>query len=231
MRILGRLVMVVGVLLCIGGGVLAWEGWKEKKLAANSTPNAVSVDLAQLEAGSSPNNNHVKIGPHYAYYRDMVYTYEEAADHQEHPTDKVTVAYYPIVSTSHPDAQELEEMVKNSKGSKIEEKDLPRMNHFVLLVKTKKFKTIGDIQTLQPVVRVENVQGLLGNEVEPLDKGDKDLILQRFPNLNVEKVMILEPDRKPMDAGNAVTMMIGGGVMLLIGIPLGLGGLFLFIRG
>jgi hypothetical protein len=231
LKALGKILATVGVFLGIFGAVATWGGWSERKLGANSTPAPISVDLAKLETGERPGNNHLKIGRHYAYYRDMVYSYQQTKGVPETASTPVNHAYYAIISPEHPDAKELDEVIKeHGKLKDVPDEKLPKMNHFVMLVKTKRFKTEGDVEKQPSVVVLDGVQGLVINEVEPLKDDEKELIHQRYPSLDFNKVLILEENRKPMDPGLALTILLAGIGMLFFGILGFVGGIALSVR-
>jgi hypothetical protein len=220
MRFVYRILTTIAVLLaCCGcGGV--FYGWSEYKLGAKSTPEPVEVNLAKLEQGEKVDNNHLKIGEHYACYWSMVYSYKQGR-FAPNPDANTTIqyAFYPIVSPSNPDVQLLEPLLKKhgdlSKVPDTEEVPLPK--HFVVLVKTTRYKTVGAIPK-QEIQKVPSIQGLVINEVSSLSSEEKKLIQEEFPDIDFNRVLILEDGRKPSSTGQAIAFMVIGGGILALGL-------------
>jgi hypothetical protein len=227
MKVFGRIVAAVSALVCIFGGIGVYEGWKEGKLAAKSTPDPVAVDLAKIEAGEKPATNYLKIGPHYAYYNGLVY-WEES----KHGIKSIKYSYYPIVSPSHPDADALKDVTKKNNGTlgSPGTEPVPDVKNFVVLVKTSHYKSEADLNNLKPVVFIDGSQGMVINDIESLKDEEKKLIHDQFPQFDANKILIFELDRKPMSAATAQLMMFAGIGGLVLGAVGFLGGMFLRMR-
>jgi hypothetical protein len=212
----------IGFFALLGGCCLGVWGWQEKKVGAKATADPVSVDLAKLESGEKVDNNHLKIGPHYALYYSIVYsskTRSRFIKTKPNANQTVEYAFYPIVSTSNPDMQALDKLKKQFGGLENvpDNVDIPTPEHFVILVKTKRFKTVGGLPT-DDIRSEDSIQGLVINDISSLDSKEEKLIKEDFPNLDVKKILILEDNRKPSSSGTAVGTMIGGGACLFVGL-------------
>jgi preprotein translocase subunit Sss1 len=227
MRVFGRIVATISVIVCVFGGVLVYEGWKERKLAANSTPDAVAVDLAKLEAGEKPASNHVKLGPHYAYYGEMVQISET-----RNGIESFKYIYYPIISSSHPDAKKLQEVVKANGGALagVDDSKLPKLTNFVVLVKSYRFKSANEANNQQLIAQMDGVQGTIINDIESLESDEQNFIKGRIPTINFDKVLVLELDRKPKSSAFALMMMFGGIALLGVGAIGFIGGMILYMK-
>src|SRR5215471_9082450 len=65
---IGRTIMKLKIgllLLIVGGGTWAY-GWSEGRVSEGTNEQAAAADLAKLEAGGKPDNNHITIGGHTA---------------------------------------------------------------------------------------------------------------------------------------------------------------------
>ena len=190
--------------------MLAWFGIQEFRLSSGTSVEPASVSLAELESGTEPGNGHVLIGEHVADFAGCVYEYKEK-------NNKVTHAYYPVISQEHAFFEELNELYEKYPNiDDAPESEYPGIDDFRVLVKTKRFKTIQSIpEGLQPM---DSLQGLVINLVESVSGEEKKLIKSSFPKLNFEKVLIVEDNRKPLSTTVSMGMIGGGGLLTLLGI-------------
>jgi hypothetical protein len=217
-----RLLLGLSLLLAIGGFCLCGFGWTEGKVGAKATVEPVEADLAMLEAeaGKPLDNYHLKIGPHYACYYCTVYSYQtkKGAPRKAEANTKLSYAFYPIVSPSNPDVQDLPALEKKHGGlSKVPEDELTLPTRFVVLVKTTRFKNVGDLPD-DAISHMDSVQGLVINEISSLGSDEKKLIQEEFPDIDFKKVLILEEGRKPFSTTTASLMMFGGLALIGAGI-------------
>ncbi len=221
MKFVVRLLFVVSCLMCCCGFGLTGWGWQEKKLGDKATPDPVAADLTKLEAGEPLTSIHITVGPHYAYYKGRTvysFTTKKNGTTVEGPETRIQYAYYPVVSKGNPDLKELDALAAKSGGlSKIQEEDLPTPTHFIVLVKTYRFKKIGDIPN-DSIRQDPSVQGLVINEVSSLDAEEKNLILEDFPDTDFKKVLILEEGRTPTSVAGATAAMFAGIVILVVAV-------------
>ena len=139
-------------------------------------------------------------------------------------TTKVTKTYYPIISETHPFLMKLAVLAEQFGGEeKIPDELWPAFDQFTVLVKTDRFKTIGSIPDNWG--DDANIEGLVINRIEGLSGEEANLLRQSFPQLDMDKVLILEEGRKPSPVTTSLGMMGGGvllsglGVFLLVGLP------------
>jgi hypothetical protein len=162
--------------------------------------STVAVDLAKLESGEAVPNNHVLIGEHVALYPACVYEYEQRDSGDPNNNTKVTHLFYPIISKSHPAMSESSDGVES----------------FAVMVKTEQFPTIGSIPDVP--APVGSIQGLIINDIDGLDSEEKDLVRSSFPNVNFDKLLVLEVGRQPASLFKSLGMSFGGAVIVLLGI-------------
>jgi hypothetical protein len=207
-----RLKLVVAVL----GGMLAFFGYQEWRVSQGTTPEPIDVVLADVEAGNAPPNSHWKLGEHVAIYNAGVYQYKQSkyATGEPGPDAKVDYYYYPVLSSGHPFLVKLGELAEQNGGvANIPDDQIPAMNDFAVLVKTKKFGTIGSIP--DEWAAEGNLQGLVINQITSLDNKEEELLRQGFPGLNTEKLLLLEADRHPAPIAKSGGMILGGSVLAL----------------
>jgi preprotein translocase subunit Sss1 len=98
------------------------------------------------------------------------------------------------------------------------------------LVKTTRYKTVGSFPEVGIKDEGGGIQGLIINDVSSLNTEEKNLIKQEFPNIDFNKVLILEDGRKPTATGAAVVAIIAGVGMLGLGIVGVLGAIVLWFK-
>lgn len=198
--------------LIIGGVVLAFYGVQEYRVSMGTSTAPESVSLQFVEMGQVPENNHVLFGEHVADYDGTVYEYEEG-------TGRVTHAYYPIVSESHPFFAELSSLeARYPDVNDAPDEEWPMIDNFKVLVKTKRFKTEDSIP--DGMYWEDEVQGMVINLVESMDREEKKLIKEAYPELNMEQLLIVEDGRKPTSSVQSLGMVGGGGILSLLGLSL-----------
>jgi len=101
----------------------------------------------------------------------------------------------------------------NAGNVRVEDIKIPQLGDFRVIVKTKRFDTIGAIP--DSYVAEDSVQGLFINKIDSLDDEESSLIQQSFPGVDISNVLILEADRRPA-AMWKLFGMIGGGVALCL---------------
>jgi hypothetical protein len=206
-------------------------GCTEFRVGGNASAEPVLVDLAKVEADPKV-DNHLKIGTHYALYDNAVYSFKTKGNRfQRAENVKVDYVFYPIVSASNPDMQELTRLEKQfgNIDNVPDEIDLPIPEHFAVLVKTRRFSHVRDIP--QDFFRKEaSIQGLVINEVSSLTSAEKNLIKDSFPQINFDKVLILEDGRRPTSPQAAIATMATGGVCSVFALVSFVAGCAMYIK-
>jgi hypothetical protein len=218
-------IAVVALLVLLGIGAASY-GWTEWTASRDAAAEPVEVDLAKLENGETPANPHVRIGPHVACYGNTLFQYrteKRRGKRKVEATTTLTHCFYPIVSAAHPSIQKLNEAVEKYGGvDKVpEDVELPAIDHFAVIVKTGRFKKFSDIPSV-PQRREEQLQGLVINTLRPLKSDEKNLIKEDFPDLDFNKVLVVEDGRKPSSWAWCATFQYGGLGLIGLGLVLGL---------
>ncbi|MCF7957273.1 MAG: hypothetical protein K9M57_02360 [Phycisphaerae bacterium] len=216
----------IAIAIIVGGGFLAFYGFQENKLSSLCKDTAEKVDLKALEDGQELTNMNIEIGPHWAIYSQSIYEYTQSKYDSSEPDNSTTVTStsYPIISEKHPFNIALDKLqAKYGSLENVPESEIPEFKDFRVLVKTDRFKTIGGIPDNWG--EIQNVQGLVINEIDNLDNEEIKLLKQNWPHLNTDKVLILEIGREPSSSSASMAMMGGGGLISIAGV-----GLMLWMR-
>jgi hypothetical protein len=171
----------------------------EWRVGSTSTAEPLPVELAKLESGSVPENNHLKIGPHTACYFATVYTYTTSKKTRQRPNanTKVDYSFYPILSPAHPYVKQIQKLeTKYGDLDKVPDEEFPDLSDFKVLVKTTRFRKVGDIP--DDGLHTEGaVQGLVINRISSLNSEEQNLIKRDFPDIDFNKILILDEGRRP----------------------------------
>jgi hypothetical protein len=208
----------LAVLLIVGGGFLSFMGGQEFLVSRGASSEPAAVELASLEAGEAAPNNHLRVGEHIALYPACVYSYQTKKHVAGDPemSAKVNYCFYPIISREHEFIRGLIDQKEKPEGPGAVA--VPTIRQFAVLVKTRQFKTIGAIPS--DIGTVPSVQGLVINQIDSLDGEEEKLIKENFPQLNVDKVLILEEGRRPASLAKSLGMVAGGVVLVIGGLAL-----------
>lgn len=205
--------------LIIGGGFLGFFGIQEFRVGMGTANEPVAVALKDLEDGEALPNNFIVLDEHFASHHETVYYYSKSKYDTSNPgtTTKISYSYHPVVSKAHPFAKKVDDYFKQlaNNGGNISGVPEPKLQTFAVLVKTKKYKTIGDIP---PPIVEPSVKGLVINTIDSLDGDERKLISQSFPSLDLDKVLILEEDREPASGLKSTGMILGGVLLIVAGI-------------
>lgn len=200
-------ILLLGI---FGGGMLAYFGVQECRVGWGTSSQPESVSLAELEAGKRPANNHLLIQEHLAVFPQTVYSYSRGKYESgpPGPNSSVNYCYYPIISSEHVFTKQLKQMAEAvARGQEVEPNPLA---DFTVLVKTKRFSTIGAIP--EQFSLEDQVQGLVVNQIASLKDDEKNLITSQFPAVNIDKVLILDDGRRP-SVLIGLAMLLGGLVL------------------
>ncbi len=200
------------------GAMFAYFGVQEFRVSQGTSVEPVDVELASIEAGDSSENNHIRLGEHFAVYAGSVYQYRQGKYETGEPTGTTDVdyAYYPIISAEHPFFTELATLAdKHGSLDDVPDAEWPAIDSFSVIVKTKRFDTIGAIP--DSMNAEDSVQGLVINLIEGLDSEEESLLRQSFPKVDVNKVLIVEDGRQPASAMKSLGMTAGGVLVSLAG--------------
>ena len=219
--------MRFGLVLLVIGIVLACLGFGNLYLSMQCSSEPVPHELSKLEAGEEVSNPHVAINEHLALYGDLVYycTLPSGRDEDDvRPTDKIDYSYYGIISPEHPFVVQMNELMAAGPDLNIMgEAELPTVSNCAVLVKTKRFKTIGDLMQLDIISQEETLTGVVIGNANSLKKDERELILQSFPNIDMENTIVIEDGRCPTIAKD-LGMAFGGVALAFVGLGiLGIG--------
>ncbi len=209
----------LAIMMIVGGGIFAYLGAQEFLLDRKASAEPVAVDLAKLESGKAPDNPHVKVGEHVAIYSVGVYEYRKTAGaNGVNARTEITEYFYPLISDEHPFLRGLKALVAKHGGLENvpDDAEWPQVDSFRVLVKTTRFGTVGEIP--QSMERVDSIQGVFINTIDPLDSKTKELLRQQFPNVDVDKVLVLQEGRAPSGLAWGLVKVIGPAAIALVGV-------------
>lgn len=192
---MGRISLIIAAI----GIIAAREAYQELSLASGTTEEPLHIELEDLEAGSVPENNHLRIGEHWQVFEGAVYEYEGGyQDGEPDPSTAVNYLYYPIVSTASKDIQ----------GDTV--------RSFTVLVRSRKYETVGAIP--QDDMRLDaSLRGLVVNAIEPVTADEYLLLRESYPGINLESLVIVEQGRRPPSMTGSALVLAGGVIAILMG--------------
>jgi hypothetical protein len=199
----------------VGGGVLAYMGFNEMKLAGQcqAEPTAITVDEIAARNGMALDNAHVVLGEFYDA-GDLIYEADS-----DRPGAPWTTAWVPVVGQAEADRMldtlDLsEQFLAGGEPTAADEAVLksarPAGGAFPVVLKLTDCRGPEDAQR---IMMKEKVQGVAINQVESIDSETRRLLTQSLPGIQVDDLVIIEVDRTPPGTGGAAGML-GGGVAL-----------------
>jgi hypothetical protein len=193
------------LLLLVGIGVFVW-GAQEYWVSRGATEQPEDMDLAKIEAGERPSQNHIRLGKHLRLYPSLIFATAKSQKDSKDPP--IHYSFYPLISPSHP--QLAKERIEDIAAAG----DDPHLKEFTVLVRTEQFKRVGEVPH-GPVVE-NSIQGMVINSISSLSADEAKLIKDSFPNLDTNRLLILEQDRTPASLFKSFGIMAGGAVLVLI---------------
>jgi hypothetical protein len=205
----------VVLIAVVVGGCLIWFGIQEYRVGSKASSEPVPVELADLEAGAPLPGNHIRVGLHHCMYASSVIEYE-SDDGRMRPSAEVNWTYSPLISDKHPYMQKLRELEKQYGGLKRIPRtaDWPALDNFAVLLKSEAYETVKDVPKGRKPY--QSVAGLVINVIEPLGDEEKRLIRKGIPNIDFEKVFIVEHGRKPTSAAASIAFIVPGALLVLV---------------
>ncbi|MCA9044513.1 MAG: hypothetical protein KDA69_09340 [Planctomycetaceae bacterium] len=189
------------ILLIIGGIALGIYSFQEMRAGTGASADPVAVELADLEAGTPAPDKHLQVGDHIALYHGTFYQWEQQNNEPENGGSRVTKAYYPIISPTHPYAEGMDA-----------DADL---ESFAVLVKTNRFSTIGEIPDMPGPV--QSISGLTRPASVALESDFQDLLRSDYPGINLDQILVLEDGRQPTSVALGIIMMLASAALIAAG--------------
>ena len=179
-------------------------------MARGTSAEPIDLEMADLEKGQEPSQNHIRIGPHVRVYRALIYSIRERDKGLRDPS--VDFVMYPIVSTGNPFMEKFHEQIEAEDLKLIEDMIVPPIQNLRVLVLTKKYRQVSQLPRAD--FPADSITGLVINRIRGLEKDELDVLQGAHPDIDFSKTLILEEDRKPKSL--LVALLIGGGGVVLV---------------
>jgi hypothetical protein len=209
--------MIVGLISILIGACLVWYGVLEYQVGSEASVDPVDVELADLEAGGPLPDNHIKIGLHHCMYHLSVYDYDfDGDDETMRPSSPLNWVWSPLISDTHPYIPEMKALIKRHGGLKKipRDADWPVLKDFVVLLKSEYYETVRDVPGGRKPYK--SVSGLVINRIESVGDEEKRLIRKEFPDIDFDKILIVQHGRKPMPVAGSISFIAVGSLLGLI---------------
>ncbi|MEZ5941695.1 MAG: hypothetical protein R3C18_09900 [Planctomycetaceae bacterium] len=193
---------IMSFIMSFAGGFLCFIAIQEMRVSAGASQVPVSVNLADLELGAPAPNKNLQLGEHLALFPTFIGQAKMDSDYKARPDDRLMHAYYPIISMEHP---EFERAQTNG-----------IVTSFAVLVRTSQFFLASDIPQSPKVV--SNVYGLTQPAADVLTAEEWKYFANQFPNVPLEKVIVLQEGRRPMAKKTSSKVLAIGLGIFTIGI-------------
>jgi hypothetical protein len=189
------------IALFIGGGILAYFGYNEHKLASSADSNPQTITAADLAANGYGDNAHVKMTDFFLLDTQSVVEYPED---NENRYNKI---WAPVIELDNPYVDEYMDSNPNQAPPAY------RGKVGVILYST----DINNDNAFLSVMESGSVQGMIINDIDQISGEELSLLKQGLPGINEKTVLVLEHNRKPKSTGITMLMMAGGVLLMLVG--------------
>ncbi len=208
----------INITFSIIGIIMMIHSLVEIKVTSEIGASPELIEQKELENGLTPSSKHIQIDQHLRLYPASVFIYTDYTfGLTGGPRDSTGIEYilYPVVSPEHSIIYEINEGIEKIKRGEISEHDpITSTGSFTVLVKSTKFKHLKEIPLSNK--KAEDLTGYLSFKFKNLEIKAKELVLECFPRLDTENLIIIEEDRAPPPATSAIIRVIVS-VLILTG--------------
>ncbi len=210
------IVLTIGIILIIHSSVDIHVSRK-----VGTSPEVVSQD--ELEQGVAPDSKYIQINKHIRLYPASVFFYNDYSfGLTGGPKESTNIEYvlYPVVSSMfHPIINDLNDYIEKIQTGKLSEHEpISRTGSFTVLVKSLKFKRVKDIPMSNK--KADTITGYMPVKFKNLEEKAKELVMESFPSLDTENLIIVAEDRNPPPPTFAIVRLVTGVIFLVGGIVL-----------
>lgn len=199
------------IAMVVGGGVLAFLGVQELRLASEAKPEPQTLTCEALGQNGPGDNAHIIMSDFLLSPGGFVYEGDKAGTTYK----TVWIPAVPLEGEYH---RELKALL-DSEGNLPD--NIPAPRDLRVILRSKNLKNDAAIGTLGDA---DTVQGLVINKISKLSGKELKLLQESYPGIDFAKVWILEHGRQPAGVGKTVGLVGGGVALILIAAAL-------FIRG
>jgi len=210
--------MSLRFVLLVVGVVLAVSGWRDLRVVRAATAEPVPIELAALEAGAELESTYVRLGPHVRLYPAAVRVVRSDRPIEGEPADDLELfhLYYPVLSPDHPFIRRWDELLAEyGNAERIPTEELPRLATFRVVVKSEEFAHVGSIP--DDWVEAPALTGLVLDPDGPPAEEDREPILAGYPDVELDRLLVLEAGREPPGRTRTLGMLLGGVVLCIAG--------------
>ncbi len=200
------------IALMVGGGFLMFIGFREMQLSSVADAEPQTIAASDLFANGHGDNAHVKVTD--LFIMDN-FVYEEKENNPGH----YLKIWTPAIAENDPWAIEYYEKEDAALAANptnpdfgfIDAMGMPAGIGMVIIT-----DEVNNDREFEAFYTETELQGLIINKIDKLSGEELKLLKSTYPNINPDKVLILEHNRKP-SSGKGVLMLGGGAVLFLIG--------------
>ncbi|MEL6106287.1 MAG: hypothetical protein AAFU85_09625 [Planctomycetota bacterium] len=203
-------------ILVLGAGISLW-GLSDLRISSNASQEPIEVDLAELERGADVPGNHIRLGEHLAIFETAVYDLSSGDAGTPGRGDEAGLSevYYPIISPRHRFARRLNLGEKTSLAE-IPLNQMKTLDDFRVVVKTDQYPTVGSIPS--GAAQMPELRGMVVNSIGGMNYEQENIWRRRYPGIDFESILVIEPGREPGSAVRSILAMVVGFLVLVLGI-------------
>ena len=198
---MGRILLIIIVL----GGMLAWFGFQEWRLASAASTTPKTITCADLEKNGPGDNAHVVLTDFLLCPSGFVYESSKGND------SNYTKIWIPAVPLHGEYMEQLKKLADSGKDMA----HVPPPTNVRVIVRSSHVHNDGELEKLGDR---DTIQGLIVNKVDSLGSKEREILAGQYPGINLDTCWILDEGRSPKSFGVAGGMIGGGAVLALIGV-------------
>lgn len=200
----------LAIILVVLGGMAAYYGVQEWRLAASASATPQEISLKDLIARGPGDNAHILL-KEFIPCDNYIYSKKE----NNNNWDEVWVPVIP------PDALPKLENLKLGPGALPLQQQIAPGNVQAIIKSTH----IHNETELERLEKQPTLQGMVVNKISSIGSEEKTKLIESYPGTDFNRCLIIEDGRTPAGMGLVVASLGGGGVLVLVGIGLALLGL------
>lgn len=200
-------------ILAIGTG-LSISALVDMRVSSNAAYQPTVFEMADLESGTNPSDNHIQIGEAVLVFQAAEYELLGNVGRDGiTPDDKVMEVYFPIISTDH-DFAKRTGIAKHLEIDEVSDWQWKTFDRFRVVAKVKDYKTIGSIP--RGMKLADSLQGMVVNSIGGIRSTQKNRFRKKYSRANLDDVLVIELGRKPQSYLRSI-VVFGLGLFITLG--------------